>query len=962
MLSDKFVFRHIGPRDEEIHQMLKEISVGSLEELMDAVVPKDIRLKQPLVLDDPMSEFEIFNKLKELGSKNKVFKTYTGLGYYATMMPPVIQRNVLENPVWYTSYTPYQAEISQGRLEALLNFQTAVTELTAMEVANASLLDEATAAAEAMQMIFNLRSPKKKKAGAVKFFVDKNIFPQTLAVLQTRSQPFGIELVIGDWQEFDFGEEFFGAIVQYPDSNGEIRDYSDFVSKAHDNDIYVAVIADLLSLAILTPPGKWDADVVVGSTQRFGLPLAFGGPHAGYFATRMKFVRKMPGRIIGVTKDRFGNMAYRMTLQTREQHIKRERATSNICTAQALMAILSGFYAVYYGPNGLRRTAYDIHSKAAALEQELKKIGYKQLNKNYFDTIKIALPDDVTEDEIRSIALQNKVNFRYFGDGHIGISIDELTSIDDLNVIVGIFAQAAGVQPEDKIRSLAHLETFDSKFERKADFMQQEVFNRYHSETEMMRYIKRLERKDISLAHSMIPLGSCTMKLNSAVSMMSLTDPNWANIHPFVPKGQAAGYYDLLDDLRKDLLAITGFADICFQPNSGAAGEYAGLMVIRAYHRDHGQAHRNVMLIPASAHGTNPASAAMAGMKIEVIKTDENGNIDLEDLRQKAEKNKDNLAGFMVTYPSTHGVFESKIKQMCDIIHDFGGLVYMDGANLNAQIGYTNPAVIGADVGHLNLHKTFAMPHGGGGPGVGPIGVAEHLKPYLPSHPVVDISRSEKSIEAVAAAPFGSPLILTIAYAYIKMMGAQGLKRATEVAVLNANYVAKKLDPYFPVVYKGDSGWNAHEAILDVRPYKRELGITEIDVAKRLMDFGFHAPTVSFPVVGGLMVEPTESESKAELDRFIEAMKKIYEEIMAVKEGFLDEKDNPLKNAPHPDHEVVSDTWPHGYGREQAAYPADFVRENKFWLTVGRVDDAWGDRNVIPNVITPEEWKEKTAK
>ncbi len=962
MLSDKFVFRHIGPRDDEIYEMLKELGVGSLEDLMNAVVPENIRLKQPLVLDDPLSEYEVLQRLRELGQLNKPYRSFIGMGYYGTMMPPVIQRNVLENPVWYTSYTPYQAEISQGRLEALLNFQTAITELTGMEVANASLLDEATAAAEAMQMIYNLRSPQMKKAGANKFFVDKKVFPQTLAVLQTRSEPFGIELIVDDWHGFEFDDKVFGAIVQYPDADGEINDYSLFVEKAHANGAFVAVIADLLSLAILTPPGHWGADVVVGSTQRFGLPLAFGGPHAGYFATKMKHIRKMPGRIIGVSRDRFGNPAYRMTLQTREQHIKRERATSNICTAQALMAIISGFYAVYHGPNGLRRIAFDIHSKAATLEQELKKLGFVQLNKNYFDTLKIELPQDITEDEIRAIALQNKVNFRYFGDGHIGISIDEVTTLDELNTIIRIFAQAAGVEPEDTIRSLAHLETFDSKFERKDEFMRQEVFNRYHSETEMMRYIKRLERKDISLAHSMIPLGSCTMKLNSAVSMMNLTNPDWANIHPFVPRDQAEGYYRLLDELRKDLMAITGFADVCFQPNSGAAGEYAGLMVIRAYHRDHGQAQRDVMLIPASAHGTNPASAAMAGMKIEVIKTDERGNIDIDDLRQKAEKNKDRLAGFMVTYPSTHGVFEEKIKQMCDIVHQYGGLVYMDGANLNAQIGYTNPAVIGADIGHLNLHKTFAMPHGGGGPGVGPIGVAEHLKPYLPSHPVVDITRSEKAISAVAAAPFGSPLILTIAYAYIKMMGAQGLKRATEVAVLNANYVAKKLDKYFPIVYTGDRGWNAHEAILDVRPYKHELGITEIDVAKRLMDFGFHAPTVSFPVVGGLMVEPTESESKAELDRFIEAMIKIYEEIQAVKEGWLDKQDNPLKNAPHPDHEVTADNWEHKYSREQAAYPLGFVRENKFWLNVGRVDDAWGDRNVIPNVISPQEWQEKTSK
>ncbi len=958
MLSDKFVYRHIGPREEDIYQMLKELGYGSLEDLMNDVVPADIRLKQPLVLDPPMSEYEIFNRLRELGQKNKNYRSFIGMGYYGTMMPPVIQRNVLENPNWYTSYTPYQAEISQGRLEALLIFQTMVTELTAMEVANSSLLDEATAAAEAMSMLFNLRSPQKKKSNANKFFVDKNIFPQTLAVLQTRSEPFGIELIIGDWQNFDFGPDFFGAIVQYPNSDGEIYDYSDFIEKAHQNDILVGVIADLLSLAILEPPGKWGADVVVGSTQRFGLPMGYGGPHAGYFATRLKYVRKMPGRIIGVTKDRFGNKAYRMTLQTREQHIKRERATSNICTAQALMAILSAFYAVYHGPNGLKRIAFDIHSKTATLDIELKKLGYHQLNKNYFDTLKIKLPADVSQHEIKAIALQNNVNLRYFDDGHVGISLDEVTTIDELNRIITIFAQAIGVTPEDYIKNVSTIETFDSKFLRSSEFMQQPIFNSYHSETEMMRYIKRLERKDISLAQSMIPLGSCTMKLNSAVSMFALSDPNWANIHPFVPKFQAEGYEQLIAELRKDLRAITGYADICFQPNSGAAGEYTGLMVIRKYHQDHGQPNRNVMLIPASAHGTNPASAAMAGMKIVVVKTDENGNIDIDDLQQKAQEHKDNLAGFMVTYPSTHGVFEEKIKQMCDIIHQYGGLVYMDGANLNAQIGYTNPVVIGADIGHLNLHKTFAMPHGGGGPGVGPIGVTQRLKPYLPSHPVVDVARSDKAIPAVAAAPYGSPLLLTIAYAYIKMMGAQGLKRATEVAVLNANYVAKKLDPYFPIVYKGERGLNAHEAILDIRPYKHSLGITEIDVAKRLIDFGFHAPTVSFPVVGGLMVEPTESESKQELDRFIQAMKQIYQEIMAIKEQKFAQDDNPLKNAPHPDHELAADDWTHKYSRSQAAYPLDFVRKNKLWFSVGRVDEAWGDRHLILNFVTDQEWEQ----
>ncbi len=962
MLHDNFVFRHIGPSEEEIYQMLSDLGIGSLEELMDMVIPQNIKLDKILDLDPPMSEYEILNHLRELGQKNKLYRSFIGMGYYGTMMPPVIQRNVLENPAWYTSYTPYQAEISQGRMEALLNFQTAIVELTKMEIANASLLDEATAAAEAMSMMYNLRSAKLKKAGANKLFVDRKIFPQTLAVLQTRVEPFGIEIITGDFNDFKFDESIFGAIIQYPNSDGEIQDYSDFVKQAHENESMVAVAADLLSLAILTPPGQWGADIVFGSTQRFGLPMAYGGPHAGYFATRMKYVRKMPGRIIGISKDRFGNPGYRMTLQTREQHIRREKATSNICTAQALLANLSGFYAVYHGPDGLRNIAFKVHAKAATLDQILSKLGYKQVNKNYFDTLKIELPTNTSQEKILEIALSHKVNLRYFEDKrHVGLSVDEITSVEDINTLIQIFAQAAGGQA-DPIFDIQEIETFDSKFLREDDFMQQEVFHKYRSETEMMRYIKRLEKKDISLADSMISLGSCTMKLNSAVSMLSLTDPNWANLHPFVPQEQALGYKELIEGLKKDLTAITGYADICFQPNSGAAGEYTGLMIIRAYHRDNGQPQRNVMLIPASAHGTNPASCAMAGMKVEVIRTDEKGNIDLEDLKNKAEANKDRLAGFMVTYPSTHGVFEEHIKEMCDIVHQYGGLVYMDGANLNAMIGYTNPVYIGADLGHLNLHKTFAIPHGGGGPGVGPVGVVEKLKPYLPSHPVVNTGRSDKAISAVAAAPYGSPLILTISYAYIKMMGAVGLKRATEVAVLNANYVAKKLDKYFPIVYSGDRGWNAHEAIVDIRPFKHSLGITEIDIAKRLMDFGFHAPTVSFPVVGGLMIEPTESENKEELDRFIEAMITIYNEIMAVKEGKLDKEDNPLKNAPHPVYELVADNWDHSYPRSQAAYPAEFVKERKFWIPVARINDAWGDRNVIATYKTKEELKELLSK
>ncbi len=946
MHSDKYVYRHIGSNEDQIHQMLNELGFGSLEDLMDKIIPENIRLKKTLSLDKPLTEWEVFNKLKQLGQKNKLFRSFIGLGYYGTMMPPVIQRNVLENPVWYTSYTPYQAEISQGRLEAMMNFQTAICELTGMEVANASLLDEATAAAEAMSMLFNLRSPKLKKNNANIFLVDKNVFPQTLAVIQTRSKPFGIQVIVDDWKNFDLNDKTFGLLVQYPNADGLIEDYSELVKKAHEKDILVAVAADILSLAILRPPGQWDADVVVGSSQRLGLPMAFGGPHAGYFATKMKFIRKMPGRIIGISKDRHGNPALRMTLQTREQHIRREKATSNICTAQALLAVLSGFYVVYHGKHGLQRIARDIHAKAASLEQELKKLGFKQINNNYFDTLKINL-GNIPQSKLQQIALNNKLNFRYLPDNqHVCISLDEITSLDDLDNIIKTFAQAADKPIPDKIGKFTDMATFDSKFERNDNFLHQKVFNLYHSETEMMRYIKRLERKDISLAHSMIPLGSCTMKLTPSVAMFSLSDPNWTNIHPFVPKDQAQGYYQLIQELKNDLKEITGYSDICFQPNSGAAGEYTGLMVIRAYHIDHGQPQRNVMLIPASAHGTNPASSAMAGMKVIVVKTDQNGNIDFDDFKQKAEQYKDSLAGFMVTYPSTHGVFESNIKQMCDIIHKYGGLVYMDGANLNAQIGYTNPVFIGADVGHLNLHKTFAIPHGGGGPGVGPIGVVEKLKPYLPSHPVVNTARSDKAISAVAAAPFGSPLILTISYAYIKLLGAQGLKRATEMAVLNANYIAKKLEPYFPIKYKGDSGWNAHEAILDISPFKKSANVSDIDIAKRLMDFGFHAPTVSFPVHNGLMVEPTESESKAELDRFIQAMIQIYNEIKQIENGQLDPNDNPIKNAPHPEHEAVADNWPHKYPRSLAVYPLPFVKQNKFWIQVSRIDDAWGDRNL----------------
>lgn len=954
MSHDRFVNRHIGPREAEIQEMLQAIGVSSMEELMDQTVPSDIRLKEPLKLQEGLTERRYFRKILSLADKNKVFNTYIGMGYYDTITPAVILRNVLENPVWYTSYTPYQAEISQGRLEALLNFQTMVCELTAMEIANASLLDESTAAAEAMVMMFNLRSRQMVKAGVNTVLVDEKVWPQTLDVLFTRANPLEIKLKIQSKDSFEFSDDVFGAIVQYPNSDGEIIDYSELVSKAHEKNIKVAVGTDLLSLALLTPPGEWGADIVFGSSQRFGVPMGYGGPHAAFFTARDEFRRHMPGRIIGVTKDVHGNRALRMALQTREQHIKREKATSNICTAQALLATMASFFGVYHGPEGIKMIAERIHNIAAFLALEIEKLGYKQLNEHFFDTIRFALPKHVKREDIEWLSLELEMNFRYFENGEVGLSIDETTNREDMTWILEVFAKAANSK-WNVVLEYPEGFAINKKFARQSEFMKQEAFNLYRSETEMLRYIKRLEHKDISLTQSMISLGSCTMKLNAATEMLPLSWIEFNGIHPFVPKNQARGYHEMMEELRRDLTEITGMADVSLMPNSGAAGEYAGLLVIREYHKSRGEEQRNVVLIPSSAHGTNPASAVMAGMKVVVVECDEKGNIDFEDLRQKAEQYSETLSAFMVTYPSTHGVFESSIKEMCRIIHNNGGQVYMDGANMNAQVGLTTPGIIGADVCHLNLHKTFAIPHGGGGPGVGPIAVASHLVKFLPSHPIMN--NGHVGINAVAAAPWGSASVLPITFGYIKMMGAEGLTKATQVAILNANYIAKALEKNFGVLYTGENGRVGHELILECRHLKASSGITEEDIAKRLMDFGFHAPTLSFPVHGTLMIEPTESESKQEIDRFIDALNTIYNEIKEVENGEADKQDNVLKNAPHTAEQVVSDKWTHSYPREKAAWPLSWVKENKFWVPVGRVDNAWGDRNLICTCGSPKEYE-----
>lgn len=944
MTTDSFAYRHIGPRDHEVEAMLEAVGVASMDELIDQTIPSNIRLKDGLNLSPALTENEFITKIRDLGRQNKVFKTYIGLGYHPTIMPGVIQRNILENPGWYTAYTPYQAEIAQGRLEALLNFQTSVCDLTGLPIANASLLDESTAAAEAMSMFFAARSRAKQKAGANKFFVSMHCLHQNIDLLKTRSEPLGIELVIGDHRDFHLNDDFFGALLQYPAADGEIFDYSSWVADAKKHEIQTVVAADIMSLALLTPPGEWGVDAVVGTTQRFGIPLGFGGPHAAFFATHDAYKRQIPGRIIGKTVDKSGNPALRMALQTREQHIKRERATSNICTAQVLLAVMAGMYAAFHGPKGLYNIASKIHFNTVSLANALANLGFEQKNDFFFDTIKIDT-GDISSESIKKIAESKGVNLRYISNHEIGISLNETTNLEALNELISIFAEAKDFEPKP-VEKLLRVEAIPESLIRKSVYLQNKVFNNHHSETEMMRYIKSLERKDLSLNHSMIALGSCTMKLNAATEMLPLSWPLFANIHPFAPNNQTGGYRAMISDLERDLAEITGFHSMSMQPNSGAQGEYAGLMVIRAYHQSRGDSHRNITLIPSSAHGTNPASAVMAGMKVVVVKCDELGNIDVSDLREKAEKHKNELSALMITYPSTHGVFEESVIEITDIIHENGGQVYMDGANMNAQVGLTSPGNIGADVCHLNLHKTFAIPHGGGGPGMGPIGVVEHLAPFLPSHSLIKTG-GKNGISAISAAPFGSGLILIISYAYIKMLGAEGLKASTEFAIFNANYMKKRLESDYSVLYSNVKNRVAHEMILDCRMFKKDSGIEVVDIAKRLMDYGYHAPTVSFPVAGTMMIEPTESEGKVEMDKFCDALISIKSEIDRIANKEEDIDNNVLKNAPHTLQQLTDDTWEFPYSRQQAAYPIDFVYDNKFWPAVRRADDAFGDRNLI---------------
>ncbi len=938
LYQEAFENRHIAPNADDTKKMLETVGVNTLDQLIDETVPAKIRLKNPLNLPQALSEFDYLNNLKITASKNKVFKSYIGQGYYDTITPGVIQRNILENPGWYTQYTPYQAEIAQGRLQALLNYQTMVMDLTGMEIANASLLDEGTAAAEAMFMQYSTR----KNDGASIFFVSEHVLPQTIDILKTRSNPLGIELLIGNHETVVLNENIFGAIVQYPAGNGEVFNYKAFAEKCHALNIKLTVAADILSLTLLAPPSEFGADIVVGSSQRFGIPMGYGGPHAAFFATKDEYKRSMPGRIIGVTIDAQNNQALRMALQTREQHIRRDKATSNICTAQALLAIMAGMYAVYHGPAGLKKIAGRVHGLTVSLAKALTDLGYKVENKNFFDTIQIHAGEKLAS--IHKDAVDHEMNFRYEGE-NVYISLDETTNLNDVNTITHIFARIVGKSVNDIHFSSTVSENLGSTNIRSSEILTHPIFNSYHSEHEMLRYIKSLEAKDLSLCHSMIALGSCTMKLNATTEMIPVTWPEFGKLHPFAPSDQVGGYMQIFDELEKALCEITGFYAMSLQPNAGAQGEYAGLMVIREYLKDKGEGHRNIALIPSSAHGTNPASAAMAGFKIVVTKCDEKGNIDVEDLRAKAIEHKDDLACLMVTYPSTHGVFEESIQEICAIVHEFGGQVYMDGANMNAQVGLTSPANIGADVCHLNLHKTFCIPHGGGGPGMGPIGVAKHLAPFLPGHAIIRTG-GEKAIPAVSAAPWGSASILLISHAYIAMMGGEGLTNATKYAILNANYIKARLENHYPVLYSGSNGRCAHEMILDCRSFKN-AGIEVTDIAKRLMDYGFHAPTVSFPVAGTVMIEPTESEPKSELDRFCDAMIAIRNEITEVENGSVDKSDNVLKNAPHTAAVITGNEWSHTYTRQKAAYPLSWVKNNKFWPSVARVNDTYGDRTLV---------------
>lgn len=950
--TEKFEGRHIGPDAHQTEEMLKVIKAKSIDELIGQTIPSAIRLKKPLNLPAAQSEYQFLQEFKKLASKNKVYKSFIGTGYYNTITPGVILRNILENPGWYTAYTPYQAEIAQGRLEALINYQTMIIDLTGMQIANASLLDEGTAAAEAMHLLYASRKASKKNAH--KFFVDQNAFPQTIDLLTTRATPIGVELVVGDINTLDLSDaNLFAVFVQNPNGNGEVKDYTSFNASAHEKDVYTVMAADLMSLVLMKSPGEMGADVVVGSSQRFGVPMGFGGPHAAFFATKDDFKRQMPGRIIGASIDASGNPGYRMALQTREQHIRREKATSNICTAQVLLSVMAGMYAVYHGAEGLKKIAGRIHALAKSLDSGLKTLGFKQVNENYFDTLKIAVGD---KKAIEREAVKREINFRYYADNHVGISLDETTSTEDVKNILEIFA-AAENKKAASITFNGQAIGWPAALIRKSTFLTHPVFNTHHSEHEMLRYIKRLENKDLSMVHSMIFLGSCTMKLNATAEMIPVTWPEFGNIHPFAPADQAQGYAELTTNLENWLKEITGFTGVSLQPNSGAQGEYAGLMVIRAYHEDRNEGHRTISLIPASAHGTNPASAVMAGMDVVVVKSDEEGKIDVADLKAKAEQYKDKLSCLMVTYPSTHGVFEESIMEICETIHKNGGLVYMDGANMNAQVGLTSPATIGADVCHLNLHKTFCIPHGGGGPGMGPICCNDKLKPYLPGHAVVKTG-GDKAIHAVSAAPWGSASILTISYAYIAMMGGDGLTNATKYAILNANYIKNRLEGHFKILYTGTNGRCAHEMIVDCRDFKK-AGIEVEDIAKRLMDYGFHAPTVSFPVAGTLMIEPTESEPKEELDRFVDALIEIRNEIREVEEGKADKEQNVLKLAPHTAAVITADEWTRPYSRSKAAYPLPFVREAKFWPSVSRVDNAYGDRNLVCSCLPIEEYTSK---